>query len=163
MKIFAIAAVTADGFIARDDKHAATWTSKEDKTFFREVTKRAGVMVMGSKTYETIGRPLPDRRNIVMSRSKTYEGVEMTKESPAELVARLEKEGVTELAVVGGAHVYTSFIKAGLVDTLYLTVEPHLFGAGVGFLNESVDVKLSFVSAKPLGSRSVVLEYAVVK
>src|SRR6185369_8098656 len=97
MKVFLIAAMTADGFIARNEAELVSWTSKSDKKFFRETTKRAGVIVMGSKTYATIGKALPERRNIVMSRTQKFEGVETTTESPKELVARLTKEGVAEL------------------------------------------------------------------
>ena len=98
MKTFIIAAVSADGFIAKDSNHPAFWTSKEDKKNFIELTKRAGVVVMGSKTYETFGRPLKDRKNIVYTKSETkkYDGVETTSESPSTLLTRLEKESFKE-------------------------------------------------------------------
>jgi dihydrofolate reductase len=51
MKVFLIAAVTADGFIGRDASHLADWTSPEDKKLFRKLTTEAGVVVMGSKTF----------------------------------------------------------------------------------------------------------------
>ncbi|MCL5782229.1 MAG: dihydrofolate reductase, partial [Patescibacteria group bacterium] len=60
MKCFIIAALSADGYIARDEHHPAFWTSKEDKKRFVELTKRAGVVIMGSTTYTTIARPLKD-------------------------------------------------------------------------------------------------------
>ncbi|MBX4209187.1 dihydrofolate reductase family protein [Candidatus Parcubacteria bacterium] len=163
MKIFIIAAVTADGFIAKNENHAASWTSKADKNFFKETTKRAGVIVMGSRTYETIGKPLPGRRNIVLSRTKKFEGVEVSAESPTELASRLEKEGVKEIAICGGASVYTEFMKAGLVDALYLTVEPILFGAGMTMFREPIDAKLELKEARPIGDGAVVLEYIVIR
>lgn len=166
MKTFLIAALSADGFIAKGHDHNTTWTSKADKNFFKEMTKRAGVIVMGSKTFETIGRALPDRRNIVLSRTKKYEGItgiEISAESPRELVARLEREGVRELAICGGAGIYTSFMKEGLVDTLYITVEPILFGQGLSLLNENMETKLELKETRPIGDGSVVLEYKVIK
>jgi dihydrofolate reductase len=165
MKIFCIAAITADGFIARDDRQAAMWTSKADKTFFREMTKKAGVIVMGSKTFETIGSALPDRRNIILSRTKTYDvaGVETSSESPTDLVARLEKEGVKELAICGGSAIYTAFLKAGLVSTLYITVESLLFGSGVTLFNENLDMKIALKEARPIGDGAVVLQYDVIQ
>ena len=166
MKTFIIAALTADGFIAKDHNHATTWTSKADKNFFKETTKRAGVVVMGSRTFETIGRALPERRNIVLSRTKKFggtHGIEVSAESPRELVFRLGREGVRELAICGGADVYTSFMKEGLVDTLYITVEPVLFGRGLPLLSDSFETKLELREARPMGGGAVLLEYAVIR
>lgn len=166
MKTFIIVAMTADGFIAKGHDHVTTWTSKADKNFFKEKTKEAGVIVMGSKTFETIGRALPGRRNIVLSRTKKFDdidGIETSAESPGELVARLEREGVRELAVCGGAGIYTSFIKQGLIDTLYITVEPILFGQGLSLFNESLGAKLELRETRSLGDGAVLLEYTVIK
>lgn len=69
MKIILIAAISADGKIAeRPDQTSLDWTSKEDTKFFVEKTKEAGVVVMGARTYATIGKPLKGRRLIVLSR-----------------------------------------------------------------------------------------------
>lgn len=166
MKIFIIAAVTLDGFISRNDSEPAMWTSKADKEFFKAATKKAGVIVMGSKTFETIGRALPGRRNIVLSRTKRFDdipGIESSEESPTELVSRLEQEGVTELAVCGGSHIYTSFMKAGLVDTIYVTVEAIAFGSGITLFNEPIDAKLALRETRSLGDGAVLLEYSVIK
>ncbi|HVT75126.1 MAG TPA: dihydrofolate reductase family protein [Candidatus Paceibacterota bacterium] len=163
MKVSLIAAITADGFIEREGEKGAEWTSRSDKRFFKEITKRAGIIVMGSKTYASIGRALPDRHTIVLSRSQRFEGVETTAESPVELVRRLEKEGAPELVVCGGSSVYTSFMKAGLVDTLYLTLEPVVFGKGIPLFAEAVDLNLELREARPIGDGAVVLEYSVAK
>lgn len=165
MKTFIIAALTADGFIAENDAHAATWTSKADKEFFKTRTKEAGIMVMGSKTFDTIGKALPGRKTIVYSRSKSYEeaGVEVTSESPVDLVARLEQEGAKEVAVCGGSSIYTLFMKSGLVSKLYLTVEPIVFGAGLSLFNEKTEAGLSLVSSTPLEGGAVLMEYDVIR
>ncbi|HEY4500449.1 MAG TPA: dihydrofolate reductase family protein [Candidatus Paceibacterota bacterium] len=166
MKTFIIAALTADGFIAKGHDHITTWTSKADKNFFKEMTKKAGVIVIGSKTFETIGRALPERRNIVLSRTKKFEGidgVETSAESPRDLVTRLEREGVRELAICGGAGVYTSFMKEGLIDTLYITVEPILFGTGLSLFKDSFETKLELKESRLIGDGAVLLEYTVIK
>jgi dihydrofolate reductase len=164
MNIVLIAAITADGFIGRTSRHAADWTSSEDKKLFVKVTKEAGNMVMGSKTFETIGRALPGRRNIVLtSRPQDYtvEGVEFTNESPSELVERLNRKGLTTLAICGGAHVYHQFMQAGLVNELYLTVEPVLFGSGVKLFSDVLDVSLQLVSSEKLNDDVILLHYRV--
>ena len=163
MKVFIIATQTADGFIARHNNELVDWSSKEDKKLFVQLTKQAGVMVMGRSTYDTIGRPLPDRRNIVYTRQPLeVEGIETTTEPPADLVKRLRLEGVQELAVCGGASIYSMFIQAGLVDELYLPVEPKLFGRGISLCNETpLDVDLTLLEHRALNDNTVLLHYSV--
>jgi len=159
---FIITAMTADGFIAKNDHHLASWTSKEDKKFFVERTKQAGVMIMGSKTFETFGKPLKDRLNIVYSRDKTYEGVETTTKTPVDLLQELESRGYKEVAICGGASIYSMFLKAGLVDTLYITIEPLLFGSGISIVNEPLEANLKLVSLRELGGGTILLEYKLI-
>ncbi len=143
IKVFIIAATSADGFIAKDEKHSPMyWSSKADKKRFVELTKRAGVVVMGSSTYKTIGQPLKERINIVYSKNQTFEGVEMTQKTPLELIADLEARGFKEVAICGGSQIYTMFMKAGIVDTIYLTIEPLLFGKGINIFNDDLHYKL---------------------
>lgn len=164
MKVFLIAAVSADGYIARHTTEVADWTSSEDKKLFAKLTKEAGVMVMGATTLATIGRALPGRRTIVYTHHPqriAIEDVEPTTETPADLVARLRSEGVTALAVCGGASIYTLFMQAGVIDELYLTVEPVLFGAGISLFSEPVEARLQLLESTALTSDSLLLHYAV--
>ncbi|OHA64956.1 MAG: hypothetical protein A2672_02245 [Candidatus Wildermuthbacteria bacterium RIFCSPHIGHO2_01_FULL_49_22b] len=163
MTTFIIAALSADGFIAKNSAHLADWTSREDKRFFVELTKKAGVVIMGQNTYETIGRPLPDRLNIVYSRDKQYKGVEVTQKDPKELLSDLEQRGYKEVAICGGATIYTMFMEQGLVDKLYLSVEPAVFGKGMTLFNKELDGKLELASIKKLGEQTVLLEYNVLR
>ncbi|TSC56539.1 MAG: dihydrofolate reductase FolA [Parcubacteria group bacterium Greene0714_21] len=161
MKAFIIAALTADGFIAKSSQHLTDWTSKEDKHFFVEKTKQAGVVVFGQNTFETIRKPLKDRLTIVYSKDKQYEGVEVTQKDPRELLEDLEKRGYKEVAICGGATIYTMFMQAGVVDKLYLSVEPVFFGQGLTLFTKELDKKLELVSVQKLGDHTVLLEYIV--
>lgn len=160
MKVFIIAAVSVDGFIARHTDELANWTSKEDKKLFVTLTKRAGVMVMGGTTYRTIGQPLPGRRNIVYSRQAiNTEGVEVTQETPEALIARLKAEGYNEVAICGGRSIYSMFLDAGLVDELYLTVEPVLFGTGIPLSDTAANLHL--LDSEQLNENTLLLHYEV--
>lgn len=166
MRVFIIAALTADGFIGRDSGHLADWTGKEDKKIFGELTKEAGVIVMGSKTHATIGRALPGRRNIIYTSQPekiTAEDVETTSEAPAELVKRLADEGSNALAVCGGASVYGMFMRAGVVDELYLTYVPVLFGQGVPLFSGELEQQLELKEETRLSDGSVLMHYIVKK
>lgn len=162
IRAFIIAAQTLDGFIAREANEPATWTSGADKKFFVERTKRAGVVVMGARTFKTIGRALPKRLTIVYSHQEpTSPGVETTTKSPAELLAELEERGFKEVAICGGSSIYTLFMKSDLVETIYLTIEPRLFGQGLSLFNEPFDRHLTLVKSQPLDANVLLLEYQV--
>lgn len=163
IKVFIIAAVSADGFIAKDSQHSPMyWSSKADKKRFIELTKRAGVVVMGSSTYKTIGQPLKERVNIVYSKNQTFDGVEVTQDSPMDLIKKLEGRGFKEVAICGGSHIYTMFMKANIVDTVYLTIEPVVFGKGMTIFNEDLHYSLKLVSSQASeSSGSLLLEYKV--
>ena len=164
MKVFIVAAITVDGFIARHVDELADWTSGEDKRQFVRLTKGAGTMVMGATTFKTIGRALPDRETVVYTSKPDefrMEHVEPTSETPERLVGRLRQEGRQALAVCGGASIYTQFLQAGVVDELYLTVEPHLFGSGVALFNSSLDAELELLGMEHLNERVVSLHYAL--
>ncbi len=164
MKVLLIAAISADGYIAHADDELVSWTSKEDKKLFVELTKQAGVVVMGSKTFLTIGMALPGRRNVVYSRQELREpNIELTQERPVQLVARLKQEGEHAIAVCGGRAVYDMFLGAGVVDELYLTVEPVIFGQGVGLVGSPLDLSLRLVDCKPLNKNSMLLHYEVLR
>lgn len=77
MKKYIIAAVADNGAIGREN--ALLWHISGDMKYFRQVTTGSPV-IMGRKTFESIGRPLPKRRNIVISRSAgSIEGVEIAR------------------------------------------------------------------------------------
>lgn len=163
MKTFIIAALSADGFIAKNKEESSTkWTSPEDTKHFIEKTKDAGVVVMGSTTFETFGsKPLSGRRNIIYTHSKQYENAETTNESPDKLLERLESEGIETVAIAGGSSIYTMFAKSGLVDKLILTIENTVFGQGMNLFTESLDLDLTLNSNTQIGPGTVVLEYEV--
>ncbi|MDD5318721.1 MAG: dihydrofolate reductase family protein, partial [Candidatus Pacebacteria bacterium] len=163
MKVFIIAALTADGFIARDSSQSPfTWTSKEDKKRFVELTKRAGVVVMGSETFKTFPQPLKERVNIVYSRSQSFKGAEMTQDEPRVLLQKLAERGFAEVAICGGGQIYTLFMKAGVVTTLYMTVEPTLFGQGLSLFNQEISQSLRLVNKETTATGTIFLEYEVV-
>jgi len=164
IKAYIIATLTADGIIARGANQAATWSSKEDKKFFVEKTKQTGVIVMGLNTFKTIARPLPGRLNIVYTELPApHPEVEATTLPPDQLLAELEKRGFKEVAICGGTTIYTMFLRAGVVDKLYLSIEPKLFGKGLNLFNQDLDLNLKLLSTQQLNPDVVLLEYQITK
>jgi dihydrofolate reductase len=160
-----IAAVSVNGFLSHSETEGANWTSKADKRFFKEATcGGTGVVIVGRKTYETIPNGLPGRRMIVLTRhpERFQDGpeVEFRSEGAQTLLPELEANGVKECWIAGGRQVYTYFLREGLVDEIFLTIEPILFGNGIPFLSElAEDRPLSLVSHRLLNDQTVLLHY----
>ncbi|MCF5883491.1 type 3 dihydrofolate reductase [Aeromonas veronii] len=117
MKISMIAAMAHDRVIGKDNQ--MPWHLPADLAHFKRVTLGKPVL-MGRKTFESIGRPLPGRRNLVISRNPGYqaEGIEVvgSVEAALELLAG---SSVEELMVIGGGHLYAEMLPSA--DCLYLT------------------------------------------
>jgi dihydrofolate reductase len=160
-------AVTADGMIARNSMELIDWTGKTDKQYFVRVTRRAGVMIMGSKTFDTIGRVLPGRKNIVMTRNKARtsrnKDLIFTDQTPGQILMGLEAQGFETAALIGGSVVNTLFIKEGLIDEIHVTLVPRLFGRGLSLFHEFLDIELELLEIKPMDDGSVLLKYRVKK
>jgi dihydrofolate reductase len=163
INVFVIAAQSLDGFIGpTQHTNSTSWTSGADKDFFKKKTKEAKVIVMGRTTFDTIGHALPERKTIVYtSRPLEVEGVETTQESPAELLKRLEAEGYTSVAICGGASIYSMFLKSGLVNELFITIEPILFGTGITLLSEEERIHLQFINSTLLAENVLLLNYKI--
>ncbi|MFM5293430.1 type 3 dihydrofolate reductase [Aeromonas veronii] len=117
MKISMIAAMAHDRVIGKDNQ--MPWHLPADLAHFKRVTLGKPVL-MGRKTFESIGRPLPGRRNLVISRNPDYqvEGIEVVGSVEASL-ALLAGSSVEELMVIGGGHLYAEMLPSA--DCLYLT------------------------------------------
>ena len=117
MKISMIAAMAHDRVIGKDNQ--MPWHLPADLAHFKRVTLGKPVL-MGRKTFESIGRQLPGRRNLVISRNPDYqaEGIEVVGSVEAAL-ALLAGSSVEELMVIGGGHLYAEMLPSA--DCLYLT------------------------------------------
>ncbi len=97
-----IFACDEEGAIGKDGD--LPWRQSSDLQFFKRTTLNKTV-VMGRKTWDSLGRPLPKRRNIVMTRSGLRDDVETM--SFEEVMALAENE---EVVVIGGGEIYALFL-----------------------------------------------------
>ena len=120
VKIVLVAAHARNGVIGRDGD--MPWRLPSDLKHFKSMTLGTPV-IMGRKTYLSIGRPLPGRANIVVSRSGfSADGVQSADSVGAALeLARdhARKSGGSQVSVIGGGEIYAQAI--GLADELCLT------------------------------------------
>ena len=100
-------------------KNQLLWDIPEDMRHFQEITTGKTV-VMGDKTFSSIGKPLPDRKNIVVTLDPNFkaEGVEV-KNSLVDLLKEAKKSP-EEIFVIGGGQIYAQSLP--YADKLYLTV-----------------------------------------
>ncbi len=112
-----IVAIAQDNAIGR--KNNLLWHISEDLKYFKKVTLGHPV-IMGRKTFESIGRPLPGRKNIVVSKSGNISNpsVEMA-EDLEELLKSLRRKRKEEYFVIGGASIYAKAMQ--YAHRLYVT------------------------------------------
>ncbi|WP_306293553.1 dihydrofolate reductase [Paenibacillus sp. 32352] len=110
------------------------WHLPADLAFFKRVTS-GHTILMGRKTFESIGRPLPKRRNVILTRDRAFtaEGCEVVHsvEEALERYGAASESG--ELFVIGGAEVFRLFMP--YADKMYITEIAHRFEADT-FLDE---------------------------
>jgi dihydrofolate reductase len=121
VRIVLVAAIADNGVIGRDN--ALPWRLSSDLKRFKALTIGKPV-VMGRKTYLSIGKPLPERTNIVVSRDESFAppGVLVARSLEAALAAARDdaaRRGVDEIAVIGGTDIFVQTMP--LADRLEIT------------------------------------------
>ena len=116
LKISMIAAMAENHVIGSDNK--LPWYIPEDLQHFKQKTIHKSIL-MGRKTYESLGKPLPSRHNIILTNNKKFH-------APCDIAYDMEQakhlatsKGSSELVIIGGAQIYQLTID--LVSSLYLT------------------------------------------
>ncbi len=122
MTILSMIVATAENNVIGKD-NSMPWHLPADLAYFKKVTLGKPI-IMGRKTYESIGRPLPGRRNIVISRDENYsaDGVD-TVTSVEQALALVDGssggDAVAEIMVIGGGAIYQHCLPNA--DRLYVT------------------------------------------
>ena len=113
--IYHVVAVSQNGVIGKEGK--LPWHFSADLKFFKNLTTNHTV-VMGRKTFDSIGKALPNRKNIVISREarEGMAGVEFV----TSVGAALERAKHSEIFIIGGAEIYKQTIDK--IDGIYLTL-----------------------------------------
>ncbi len=169
-----VAVTSLDGKLTwGDDPDIHKWTSKDDKRHFAKMRESHNLIVMGRGTYEAIKpvKPIPGKLRVVLTRKPEVfrneaaaGSLEFSSESPARLVARLEKNGFGEMLVVGGGEINAAFLEADLIDEIYLTIEPYVFGVGTDFAaGANLNKKLELMDTSKLNDKGTILLHYRVK
>lgn len=122
-----IAAIGKNRELGRDNK--LLWSLKGDLKFFKEKTTNHTI-IMGRKTFESLGRLLPNRKHVVISSSNDFPE-EVDVYNNIESLLSHYKDSSEELFIIGGAKIYSEFIN--YATKMYLTLVDGEFDADVYF------------------------------
>lgn len=109
------------------DSNSLIWSLPNDLKRFKQLTTGQTV-IMGRKTYESIGRPLPNRRNIIITRDENYEAI------GCEIVNSLEEALLLsgeDCFIIGGGEIYKQSLP--IADKIYLTLIQEDFQGDTSF------------------------------
>ena len=153
--IIGIAAVDRKGVIGKSGK--LPWHYSADMKFFRETTTGHAV-VMGRKTWLTIGKPLKNRLNIVLSRDSNIEPQEsLVVFSDIESALSFSHSLTTDLFVIGGAQIYEAFLPH--IEKWIITEVPLTVSGADAFMPKGYLEGFKVVDSQPLEEGLVVKFY----
>ena len=145
MRLSIVVAMGGNRLIGKDNH--LPWHLPADLAFFKKLTT-GNTILMGRKTFDSIGRPLPSRRNIIITRNTN---IEIT---GCEVVNSIEEalslvQGETEVMVIGGAKLYQQILP--IADRLYITQIEGEFDGDAYFpsYNEAEWSQISIDSREP--------------
>lgn len=173
MKTILIFVSTLDGKVTKwGEAHVKSWSSHQDQDYYKKTWNESQLIVMGSNTFNAGSFPSLNHQLIVMTGDpdkyknlKNSGQIEFTSESPAKLTDRFKSKGYEQMLVVGGPHVATSFLKEQLIDELWLTLEPKIFGKGANFATDvKLDINLRLLHYEKVNEQgTLITKYAVLK
>ncbi|BBE29949.1 dihydrofolate reductase [Tepiditoga spiralis] len=155
-----------NGIISKTEIEKPYWNTKEDLKFFSTLTKKSGVVIMGRKTFETIGKALPERLNIVMTKNpqkyKNLKNLKFINDSPENILKSLKN--YSEVFLIGGSTINSLFLEKNLIDYIYLTIEPWLINGKITLFKDiKKDIPLILEEIKKLNDSTIVLKYKIKK
>jgi dihydrofolate reductase len=166
IEVVAIAAVSRDGYIARDSQQPASdWTSGADKDFFMSILKQHNCRVMGKNTFlaeQKNFRFSTDTTRLIVSNTlgpQELEGVEIVNNYEPQAVAEIAKQkGHSKILILGGQAIYESFLP--FTDTFWLTEESVDLQSGIELFARGtlIEKYMQLDTTKDLSSAGTVLK-----
>lgn len=171
MKVILYMAMAVNGYIAKEDDNT-DFVSEVEWNSFRKMIKQVGNMIVGKRTYEIMQkggefRDLGDTVCVVVTHDGSFKisnPHHLVAGSPKEALDLLKTQGFGEALVAGGGMINSSFMREGLVDEIYLDVEPVILGRGIQlFYPEDFESSLEPLEINKLNENLIQLHYRVKK
>ncbi|MBI2592902.1 MAG: dihydrofolate reductase [Candidatus Colwellbacteria bacterium] len=169
MKTILYMSVTANGYIATKED-GVDWISKASWRNYLDSIKKMDAVIIGRRTYDLMPRKEFQKNclYVVLTHKKLVKGkianMMFTGKSPEEIISFLKKKGFKKVCVAGGGKTNASFVKASLIDEIYLDVEPIILGKGIQlFSPNNFETKLKLLRVRKLNRNAVQLHYKVLQ
>ena len=167
-KIILFIASSLDGYIARENGDI-DWLPETTVSGYKEFYKSIDTVIIGKKTYDQILTfgvyPYKDKKSYVFTRNNNHDKDENTEfvHDVNKLVKDITSNPGTNIWLVGGAEIISTFVNCGMVDEIILSIVPVVLGKGISlFKNIQKEIKLELIKTinyDPL----VELHYKVLK
>lgn len=170
MKTIIYVASTLNGLIARENDKT-DWTSKEDWQGFKAKAKEVGNIIIGRNTFDIINKEhsfidtklrvvVTHETNLTPPNAQTI----FTDKSPREVLKIVESHGFSVAMVAGGGQINSLFLKAGVVDELFVDIEPVVLGRGIPLFSlQDMEIRLKLLETVKLNESTIQLHYQVIK
>jgi len=163
-KYILLAAVSIDGKINKNNKHSSNWTSTEDKDHLHKILDQCDLVLVGNRTYQLAKQALALRNCLVFSHATKKSKANCTYINPqkTDIKKFIAQNKYKKIAILGGTAIYDFTMAHNMLDEIYLTIEPIIFGSGLSIFDTFVKKINAFqlVSSKKLNPRgSILLHY----
>ncbi len=175
MKITLAMVLSVDGKSTKGSQTDQSWASKEDQKHLQKLISENSLILMGGKTYSSAKSHIKSSegklRVVLTHEPEKYnddyiEGqLEFVSGSVIKIVSDLEKRGFKQMLLLSGENLNREFFEENLVDEIYITLEPKIFGSGKGLAaNFELDVNLELIEMRKLNEKgTILLRYKVLR
>ena len=168
MKIILYMAVTANGYIAKENDDTS-WISGKEWNGYSAIVCKAGNLIIGHRTYDILTKQ-PEFVEFSKIKIAIVSNQNFKTLSQNHVIARTPKDALSllnnfeEVVVAGGGHLNASFMEENLVNEIYLDIEPIVFGKGIKlFEGKDFEKELKLLEVKNISDNELQLHYQILK
>lgn len=172
MFVAGIAVMSLDGCLTRHDEPGTAFASAADHAFFKKALQDFDCTLMGRRTFEagrgSILRAREGSRlqTVLTTTPKRFaaetiaDHLEFRSGSTEGVLRDLARRGRSRCALLGGARLYTEACEKGLLDELWITIEPVAFGHGAPMFERGADFQFKFLGFETLSADTILMRYS---
>ena len=160
-------AMTTNGMIAKENDDVS-FVSPDSWKRYQKAVDSTDCIIIGRRTYELMPETEfnQSKKYVVITHQKDLlkktQNVMFTANNLSTLIKNLSKEKIKNILISGGSQINFLFMKAGLIDEIYLDIEPIILGKGIKlFADAKFETKLELIGIKKLSKDEVQLHYKV--
>lgn len=161
-------AISVNGYIAKENDDT-DWISVEEWNSYSKMVQKAGCLIVGHRTYDILTKQ-PEFSELQKIKLVVVSQANFNTLSENHLIAKTPQEALgllkdfSEVIVAGGGILDSAFIKDGLIDEIYLDIEPLAIGKGIKlFADGDFELSLKLLEINKITDNEVQLHYAVKK